>query len=349
MNQDTLSAKFFNSISKPQEPSKGSVAKKLLADFNHAEPIPLLTEVPTRNLLDSSPRALTAPLDAVISDNVIASTEFPDTSVLFKKSARDLCKSEPIDDTSSAPVNGIGKLFLTTPSGGKAHGSAWIINDEWICTCAHNLINRSGWSSNIFFVPGFNQYAGDSADLDASVYQVKLAVVQPRYTEPSLPDVRYRTAFDIAFCQVHKRFDTNLTRIPILTLSDYEVFDSNNFYSIGYPGDTGFDNGQYPWKCSGRFIYQERLDANTTHCPVKATQLGPGVSGCPWITEQNGQHFAVGLSSGGSTSDYFLPETVNPNRIRIMSSKSPYFNQEVFDQLQTSTVRRTFPIQTNIA
>ena len=232
-------------------------------------------------------------------------------------------------------------------------GSAWIIHDQWICTAAHNLLDQDygstgvsslTWSSNVLFVPGFNQYSGDSLSPSATnAYRVTQAVVQPWFVKKNGPiEGRGQTAFDFAFCKVDRPFNARFARLPIQKQSDYSVFSENRVITLGYPGGAAFDYGQHLWQCKGKYLYREKLGYKSTFCPVKASSLGSGVSGGPWITKDGEKYYSVELSSGPSSShnDSFLP--VNPNSIKIMSTKSPFFSESAIDDLLVKGVRHSF-------
>lgn len=305
----------------------------------HSESRPIEGWTPERAPV-SRDAVLTESAGLATSSKFVPSTEFPDMRELFKQPATEHCQTTMVSDVMQAPYSGVGRLLFRTPGGGQAAGTAWICGDNLIGTCAHNLYDRQGWCDEITFWPAYNHYS-DSAD----AYTITRAIVHKNWGLPRNPlpqdDVRWRTAFDIAICEVDRVFSTEYTRIPFGLQEELDAFDDNEFLTLGYPGGTAFDFGQRQFQCRGKYLWAENDDARTPHCPVKATTIGSGASGGPWVRNYDGVWLAIGLNSGPASSNYFAPE-INPQRTKIMSMKSPFFSEDIMQGLRDTNLVRTF-------
>ena len=215
----------------------------------------------------------------------------------------------------------------------ESHGTAWLIEDNEIFTCAHNLYDASAnaqhlkWATEVFFAPGYDFYNTENA-----VFKVVQAHIARDYTV----DERRTPHTDVAVCRL-ERAVPNSVHIPIYDSQlEYELFESLEIDVIGYPGGISFDFGRQQWANRGQHLWAERGLLTSPFAPVFASGLVGGASGAPWVAFHNGQETAVGMTIGPSSP------SINPPNTNIMSTKSPLFGPEMVEQLRANGVNRAW-------
>ncbi|ELP30154.1 trypsin-like serine peptidase [Rhodopirellula baltica] len=288
-------------------------------------PIPGLQSVPDDYVPPEHAESLEQSLDggSFADPNILVTTEFPDPRTLFAQSTLIHASTSRVADVTQTPYNAVGKLTFRTPGGGFAQGSAWGCGRQTIATVAHNLYGR-GLSSEVEFFPGLDVYRNATP----TGYRVTSVQFHPNYRSNA-------TNADIAICRLATPLPNSITPLP-LAVTDHFAFDANQFITVAYPGHAAFDFAQTPWECRGKFLFSERGDSTRQHCPVKASTLGPGCSGGPWLTRASSGWLAVGVCSGPSSEFY------NPGKRLIASTKSPIFDAQTLDALDRITQRFTF-------
>ena len=208
--------------------------------------------------------------------------------------------SQPVTDVSylDPPYHSVGKLtfrstdFWANCSLVEPYGTAWVIGNRTIMTCAHNIYesNCNAYSTNIVFNRAFN---GTRNPQD--MYSVVAYRIIPEY--PTVPSANN----DVAVCIVDRDFPDDILRIPPIinpSSSGYQTCKA-----VGYPGNKP-DGLNKMWSCDGDFMPQL---SDPDDRIVMASDFGGGSSGGPWVVQTNDGLRALGLQVGpapGAAGNY---------------------------------------------
>ncbi|MBV8687405.1 MAG: hypothetical protein JOZ90_13165 [Alphaproteobacteria bacterium] len=180
---------------------------------------------------------------------------------------------------TSFPYSAIGKLFMTL-GGVDSAGTAWVVGDRVLVTAGHCLHDGADWARNLVFSPFYpSQPEPDWAARALHVLAGWIAggggagrydlgaVVLDRPVAPRTGALGWRAAYP------PDQAPRQASGFPIL------------WDSPAYPFD-----GRQLWRTDGRY-------AGAGNPLSLASNMTQGCSGGPWLIEQGGQAYAVGLNS----------------------------------------------------
>jgi hypothetical protein len=206
-------------------------------------------------------------------------------------------------NNTNYPERVVGRLFMTTNTGGLASCSASLVNRRLLLTAGHCVCDGQGnWFSNFYFSPGHK----NGEEPYGRGYAANLLVYR---------DYLYTGVWslDIAIVLLTADMGNSLGWLGYSTSLDPAA---QLWYQFGYPAQAPFDGNWLVTVLSGLGY---RVSGIGSPLPVAVGSIfTPGASGGPWIINVDGELYANGLNSAKPVS---CAET----------SISPYFGEAAWN------------------
>lgn len=204
----------------------------------------------------------------------------------------------------------IARIYFTKTFGRGYAGTAFLLNNGILVTCAHNVRRKEG------YVDGLNIKLRDKMDGVAETkislsgeYLARNIVSAQEFIYPQKPRHRLaRSKYDFAFIKLPAadlaRVQSSLT---VVSVSANLPSRQDSLFLLGYPGGelTFLAVGSSEWALAPEPV--EPADSPPTRTWYRTQQLGKGASGSPLFQVQHGQLVLVGVHTDGAGNRPYQP------------------------------------------